>query len=245
MEIQDPAQEIKKLQDQKYISEWEAEQSRPIKPTWTEKIDLGSGIWCYRNVLPKGDGIPKRLEEILESNDNQYDWMPAYVGYQERMPEYRDCVDFKYKKTDIYGDREADNKLRDIWQECYDPQYQAVRDYCRMYNIHNLRYWEAFNFIRYTPGNHFMEHHDHGYSYNCTVSLVGYFNDDYEGGELYFRLQNLNVKPQAGDLYIFPSNFMYPHQAKKVLSGTKYSIVTMLDYSAKFHTPEMFIETGN
>ena len=55
-----------------------------------------------------------------------------------------------------------------------------------MYNIHNLRYWEAFNFIRYTPGNHFMEHHDHGYSYNCTVSLVGYFNDDYEGRRLLF-----------------------------------------------------------
>ena len=220
MEPIDPAQEIKKLQDQKYISEWEAEQHRPIKQTWTEKIDLGSGIWCYRNVLPTGGNIPERLEAILAAQDNQYEWMPAYVGYQERMPDYRDCVDFKYKKTDIYGEKEADNKLREIWQECYDPQYQAVRDYCRTYNIHNLRYWEAFNFIRY-------------------------FNDDYEGGELYFRLQNLNLKPQAGDLYIFPSNFMYPHQAKKVITGTKYSIVTMLDYSAKFHTQEMFVETND
>ena len=50
---------------------------------------------------------------------------------------------------------------------------------------------------------------------------------------------------EAGDLFIFPSNFMYPHQAKVVHSGTKYSLVTMLDYSSKFHTPEMYQETGS
>jgi prolyl 4-hydroxylase len=105
----------------------------------------------------------------------------------------------------------------------------------------DLRYWEAFNFIKYGPGQHFQEHHDHGFSYNCTVSLVAYVNDDYEGGELYFRLQDLKIKPQAGDLYIFPSNFMYPHKAMPVHSGTKYSIVTMLDYNKKFHTPEMYV----
>jgi hypothetical protein len=223
--------------------DFKAEWAEPIAQTWTEKVDLGSGIWLYRNVIPTD--IPARLEDILNDESNPYNWMEAFVGYQQSMPEYRDCVDFKYKKTDINDPSEAGQKLVKIWEECYEPQRQAVRDYCRMYNINQLRYWEAFNFIRYTPGNHFMEHHDHGYSYNCTVSLVGYFNDDYEGGELYFRLQNLNLKPQAGDLFIFPSTYMYPHQAKKVHSGTKYSIVTMLDYSEKFHRPELFVETGN
>lgn len=223
--------------------DFKAEWVEPIKQTWTEKIDLGSGIWLYKNVIPTD--IPARLEELLADPSNPYNWMEAFVGYQQSMPEYRDCVDFKYKKTDINDPSEAGQKLVKIWEECYEPQRQAVRDYSRMYNINQLRYWEAFNFIRYTPGNHFMEHHDHGYSYNCTVSLVGYFNDDYEGGELYFRLQNLNLKPEAGDLFIFPSTYMYPHQAKKVHSGTKYSIVTMLDYSEKFHDPKFFQETGN
>ena len=214
-------------------------------PTWTEKIDHGNGIICYRNVLDPN--IPKRLEDILNDESAiNYNWLPAYVGYQERMPEYRDCVDFKYKRTDIAHDKsEASIKLQEIWQECFDRQVVAVKDYCKMFNIMELRYWEAFNFIRYSPGQHFMEHHDQGYSYNAVVSLVGYFNDDYEGGELWFRLQNLNIKPQAGDLYVFPSTFMYPHQAKKVLSGTKYSLVTMLDYSAKYHTQAMYNETGD
>ena len=90
-----------------------------------------------------------------------------------------------------------------------------------------------------------MEHQDHGFSYNCTVSLVSYLNDGYEGGELYFRLQDLNIKPKAGDLVIFPSAFAYPHRAMPVKSGVKYSLVTMLDYSDKYHKPEFYQETGS
>ena len=152
-----------------------------------------------------------------------------------------DRFDFKFKKTDIELDKSQDSlNLQALWQDIYDAQHAAVEDYRRDYNIMPLKYWEAFNFIKYGPGQHFKEHHDHGYSYNCTLSLVAYVNDDYDGGELFFRLQGLNIKPKAGDLYIFPSNFMYPHQAMPVTSGTKYSIVTMLDYSKKFHTPEMY-----
>jgi hypothetical protein len=216
------------------------------KITWSKAEDLGSGIWVYRDVFTKELDIVNRLENQLNGNVEGWTWQPAYVGYQERMPDYRDCVDFKYKKSDIENDTsEISLRMQGIWQDCYDRQAPAVADYCKKFNIHQLRYWEAFNFIKYVPGHHFMEHHDHGFSYNCTVSLVGYLNDDYEGGELYFRLQGLNIKPKAGDLYIFPSNYMYPHQAKKVHSGTKYSIVTMLDYSAKYHTPQMYEDSEN
>jgi hypothetical protein len=214
--------------------------------TWSSAEDLGSGIWVYRDVLTKDLNLIERLEKQLDGQSQNYSWQPAYVGYQERMPEYRDCVDFKFKKTDIEQDKSQTSlALQEIWQDCYDRKAPAVADYCKKHNIHQLRYWEAFNFIKYGEGQHFMEHHDHGFSYNCTVSLVGYLNDDYEGGELYFRLQNLNIKPKAGDLYIFPSTYIYPHRAMPVKSGIKYSLVTMLDYSAKFHTQEMYQDTGN
>lgn len=162
-----------------------------------------------------------------------------------KMPEYRDCYDFKYKKTDIQYDKsEASIKLQELWDDVYFRQLQAVKHYCRVHNIGELRYWEAMNYVKYGPGQHFQEHSDNGFSYNCVVSLVAYPNDNYEGGELYFRLQNLNIKPKAGDLFVFPSNFMYPHRAMPVHSGTKYSIVTMLDYSDKYHRPEFYQETG-
>jgi hypothetical protein len=215
--------------------------------TWSSCEEIAPGILVYHDVLTKDLDLINRLELVLnEKNVNHYKWQEAYVGYRQRMPEYRDCVDFKFKKTDIEWDTSEDSlKLQQIWQDCYDRQSLAVEDYCKRFNIHNLRYWEAFNFIKYEPGHHFMEHHDHGFSYNCTVSLVGYLNDDFEGGELFFRLQGINYIPKAGDVVLFPSTYMYPHQAKVVHSGTKYSLVTMLDYSDKFHKPEFYQETGS
>jgi hypothetical protein len=38
---------------------------------------------------------------------------------------------------------------------------------------------------------------------------------------------------------------MYPHTAMPVVSGTKYSLVTMLDYSAKYHRPDLHEETND
>lgn len=216
--------------------------------TWSsaEEVSPGSGIWVYHDVLPKEMNIIQRLEEVINSPENDYQYQEAMVGYSMKIPEYRDCVDFKYKEHDFDNDQsEWGDKLRQLARDTKYRQLQVVKDYTRRYNIGELRYWEATNYVRYGVGQHFQEHHDHGYSYNCVVSLVAYPNDDYEGGELYFRLQNVTAKARAGDVFIFPSNFMYPHRAMPVRSGTKYSMVTMLDYSEKLHNPEFYKDLEN
>ena len=178
--------------------------------TWSSIEDLGSGILLFRDVLPESMNIIERLESVLNDPTNHYNYAEAMVGYGMKMPEYRDCYDFKYKKTDIQYDKsEASIKLQELWDDVYFRQLQAVKHYCRVHNIGELRYWEAMNYVKYGPGQHFQEHSDNGFSYNCVVSLVAYPNDNYEGGELYFRLQNLNIKPKAGDLFVFPSNFIH------------------------------------
>lgn len=212
--------------------------------TWSESKELAPGIFVFKDLIPKSS--PHDLEKVIENKRNGYEFSEAMVGYAQKMKEYRDCLDFKYRKSDIISDRSIFGKaLQDLWDEIYNNSLPAVNAYCKYFNIGELRYWEAMNFVKYGPGQHFNEHHDHGYSYTCVVSLVGYPNDDYEGGEIYFTLQDLKIKPDAGDLFIFPSNYMYPHKAMPVTKGTKYSIVTMLDYSDKFHDPKFFTETGS
>ena len=206
-----------------------------IIKTWSKKVELAPGIVVYKNIIKKEFDLINRLENVLNSEDKSYKWREATVGYGFKKPEYRDCLDFKFKKDDIKKDDEKSNDLKDIWQSCYDSMFNAVQDYCFTYNLVELQYWEAMNFIKYNKDQHFKEHTDHGFSYNATVSLVAYINDDYEAGEIKFRLQDLLYKPEAGDLVVFPSNFMYPHQAMPVVSGTKYSIVTMLDYTDRGH----------
>ncbi len=243
------AQQNQGYEEQKLINQRLTAWYKIDEVTWSsaEEVKPGSGIWVYHDVLPESMNIIQRLEEVLDSPDNRYNYQEAMVGYGMKMPEYRDCYDFKYKRHDFDQDSSIwGNKLRELADDTVYRQMQVVKDYTRKYNIGELRYWEATNYIKYGPGQHFQEHHDHGYSYNCVVSLVAYPNEDYEGGELYFRLQNITAKARAGDVFIFPSNFMYPHRAMPVKSGTKYSMVTMLDYSDKFHSGAAFKEeTGS
>lgn len=207
---------------------------------WSSFEVIGPGIFLYHGVLTKEIGIIETLEEYLSHNHEGNKWLQAMVGFKQTMLDYRDCFDFKWKPS-LFGNRKLSEnavKLCAMYDMAYARQLSAVKHYCSVFNIGELQYWESTNFVKYGPGQHFAEHVDHGISYNCTVSLVGWPNDDYEGGELEFGMWGIKIKPKAGDLIVFPSNYMYPHKSLPVISGTKYSLVTMLDYSDKYHTDE-------
>lgn len=218
-----------------------------------EREMLAPGIVVYRNVFNKELDLVNRLEDAIGSQTSlKYKWNQASTGYTNTDLSYRDCVDFKIK---VNGDGsittnnenvpknmldETDKTLAKIWQDCKDVQVGPVNHYSSAFNVAPLKYWESFNYVRYGENQHFKLHSDHGYSYTCVLSLVGYLNDDYVGGELYFDKFDLKIKPRAGDLYLFPSAFIYSHAALPVSEGLKYSIVTMLDYLQTAHTPEYF-----
>jgi len=70
-------------------------------------------------------------------------------------------------------------------------------------------------------------HHSHGQKYGYPQATVLLFlNDDFKGGQFIVSELQLNIK--KGDAIIFPSNFMFPHEVKKVTSGTRWSIVSWL-----------------
>jgi hypothetical protein len=55
-----------------------------------------------------------------------------------------------------------------------------------------------------------------------TLSMVIYFNDNYEGGNIAFPNQSIDIKPKAGSVLVFPSYEPYIHDPKAVTNGTKY-----------------------
>jgi predicted 2-oxoglutarate/Fe(II)-dependent dioxygenase YbiX len=56
------------------------------------------------------------------------------------------------------------------------------------------------------------------------LSIVGIFNDNYKAGE--FKILDKEIILKQGDILVFPSNFMFPHQVKTIEKGTRYSFVT-------------------
>ena len=41
-----------------------------------------------------------------------------------------------------------------------------------------------------------------------------------------FNLRNMDMPLKKGDILIFPSVFLFPHEVKPITSGTRYSFVT-------------------
>jgi predicted 2-oxoglutarate/Fe(II)-dependent dioxygenase YbiX len=60
------------------------------------------------------------------------------------------------------------------------------------------------------------------------VSVIGYLNEDFEGGELLFDRQALKVKPATGGVVLFPAHYTHPYQALPVLRGCKYTFTAWL-----------------
>jgi hypothetical protein len=195
------------------------------------------GIVIYRNELDRSLDIPQRLENLIKMNsDNPYfQWREALVGHQEKMPEYRDCWDFKVAENLAESTKNTPfSDLYNVFNEVKTKITTRVTEYCSPYNI-SMNYMESINFVKYEKGQHFYYHADHGFSYVCTVSSIAYLNDEYEGGELSFYTLDLKHKPTYGDIIIFPSAYIYAHASLPVTSGVKYSAVTMFDYNDDYH----------
>lgn len=196
------------------------------------------GIVLYKNALPNSISIINRLEKTLEqSNNPRFKWSLATTGDENVDTSYRNCSDFKIHpdntKWEMFPEMQ---EIKHVVFEVKDAIINALYDYEIRYPAANkMDFMESFNFVKYGPGEYFKPHTDHGFSYNATVSCVLYLNDDYDGGELAFNSLGFKIKPKAGDLIFFPSNYIFVHSSEPVNLGIKYSVVTMFDYNERTH----------
>ena len=94
-----------------------------------------------------------------------------------------------------------------------------------------LTKFSPIRFNKYPIGTTMREHYDHIHSIFDgkmkgvpIVSIVANLNEDYEGAEFYCRGRKIELK--TGDILLFPSNFMYPHEVKETKKGVRYSFVS-------------------
>ena len=88
-------------------------------------------------------------------------------------------------------------------------------------NIKNREF--SIHLLKYEVGGFLPAHQDHGIS-SRILSTVSYLNDDYEGGEIEFPNSNIIIKPPAGSIIFFPSNFLYVHEVHPIIKGSRFSL---------------------
>lgn len=198
-----------------------------------EVLNPALGINIYRGAITKLQGA--EYINVLENNLNgqtQYLWSGAQVTNSDQVDlEARNAKDFKFNSTGLGPKTEENSQLYDIHEKIFRAVKFCVDDYGYYWGV-GINSYEAFNFVKYEgAGTHFKIHADHGPTYVTTVSIVVYLNDDYVGGELWFPRFDLTFKPQAGDIAVFPSTYIYEHASQDMIEGTKYSVVIMSDYN--------------
>ena len=220
----------------------------PRKETTTERvlettiqddisvINLEYGINLYKNAIKKDEckNIIDTLESEIALGIPGIQWSGAKVNGTEDVEFVRNCVDLKYKKESLGVHIPFNQGLKDIHESVEKSLDSCLQHYESLWHL-KMHYKEAFNFVKYLPGKYFKIHADHGPYYTCTISAVIYLNDDYDGGEIQFTRHGLTIKPDAGDIVIFPSNFVYEHSSLEITSGVKYSVVIMTDYNDLYH----------
>jgi hypothetical protein len=194
-------------------------------------VILAPGIVEFKNIIQSPDLLIKDIENLdikISNNLGQTlldQWKPWIYGYENKdkptLCMYKNIpMENEINKKDLfYNDQIQITKILN------DSIELAKNEYCKIYtNLKkNLNNKERFSkLLKYLPENMMPEHSDEGNT-SRTLSMVAYLNEDYVGGEIIFRNFNISIKPSAGSIICFPSNFVYLHEVSKIISGVRYS----------------------
>jgi predicted 2-oxoglutarate/Fe(II)-dependent dioxygenase YbiX len=176
-------------------------------------------IHYYENVIADPDYLIN-LIELSDGGLNENTSIPAWkewaasgdteyvFGYQKR---FSNNVD-----TDTHPDiRRINNILKNAI-------VGSSENYGKMHSM-DIGSLMPLSISKYSTGKSMGPHvDDYSNGDNPNISVVLYLNDDYEGGEIYFKEQGVKIKPKAGSIVIFPSVEPYYHESLPVTSGGKY-----------------------
>jgi hypothetical protein len=177
------------------------------------------------------DALPTELRtKILQEYANSDEWNPAPVGDNKDVTkEIRDVDAIAISEPTMIERNSALRKTIDA--ELFTCASSVLSKYAENYKDFtevNVEKDEGYTLLRYQTTQFYAEHTDAaGYiPFQRAVSCSFAVNDDYEGGEWSFFGGTYTQRLNAGDAILFPSNFLFPHSIRPVVSGVRYSIVT-------------------
>jgi hypothetical protein len=193
-----------------------------------EIVELGPGIVLFKNIFDPLDFLDL-IEQEAQEDWPYLTWGASPTGIST-ISEYRTSYQMELAflhNTEIVESHRT-HKISKMWQAMHHIIDGYVHNYRTRYSL-NLRSDEGYRILKYSNGAEYLDHEDWGPENGRVISLVGWLNDNFEGGELYFKHLDITIKPQKGSFVIFPSNFIYTHRALPVGEGSydiKYSFVT-------------------
>jgi predicted 2-oxoglutarate/Fe(II)-dependent dioxygenase YbiX len=165
--------------------------------------------------------FPKDVaEEIVHRGETSLNHLFAHseVIHEEKIQSLRTSEEINFESNYV-----------DLIDQVNTVVAEALNHYNTNYQS-RITQVEGFTMLRYGPDGWYDTHTDAAWMvYRVTSGLVYLNPSNYEGGETYFPLFDLNVKPDSPAFVLFPSNYAYCHQAMPVKSGRKDVLVTWMN----------------
>lgn len=148
------------------------------------------------------------------------------------LNDYLDSMELKNFKDVFYFDAQGDeyNGQREISDESVQEKMKELDAKIKSFitqkylsdngfDVVNYTWTRPLELIRWQAGSSLGKHSD-GPSDPAEFPFIKmgtliYLNDEYEGGELVFNDYDIIIKPEPGDMIIFPNHYM--HEVLKVL----------------------------
>lgn len=191
---------------------------------------LAPGMVYYRNAIPEPEetivtieymqhqlqsGVRSAAQPWHEWNGANPDTEKFCIRHFIVEPNKTNEKDLLYKEISLVYNN-IFNGINEAFNHYSTELYPAASK--------NIKSTEGMlSILKYSKMGYLPQHQDQGVS-SRVLSTVGYLNDNYSGGEIYFPYVNVTVKPEAGSVIFFPSNFIYVHEVKPMSNGIRYAV---------------------
>lgn len=173
---------------------------------------------------------PSVCEKVIRYFDDEHSKVAGFLDDNIKSVEnrnVRNCETRSLLHPTTFGQKIVSNYVQDVFFNI-GKLYQGKNKHFGFKKLSQL------DILKYEANDYdagYVYHVDHGPTCaerSLSISLC--LNNDFLGGEFLFDLPGEEVQyPQnIGDALAFPSNFMFPHQVKKVLTGTRYALIGWL-----------------
>ena len=168
--------------------------------------------------------IPKELcDTVLAEYKNSDEWTSTGIASGSENKKVRNCDTIQLSQPFVI--RDNNNRFK-IDQELFKVVAECIAQYNTKCKHSTIQEDTGYELLRYKEGGFYIQHTDSFLQAPRLVTASLFLNDDYEGGEFAFFDRKLKYSLNKGDVLMFPSTFMYPHEVMPVTKGTRYSIVT-------------------
>jgi len=124
------------------------------------------------------------------------------------------------------------NQFENLQEENFNLLYSINKKISLDYNLSEDIYPDYLGLVKWEIGDAQHPHAD-GEEINGkhifywrNFGCVYYLNDDYEGGEIYFPNQNIQIKPKPNTLVFFPGTLEFLHGVKPITKGIRYTLTS-------------------